>query len=167
MNCYNKKKVKTTIILQSKINDQKTTMLINLKKNRTLLVGPSFSGKTYPMLKILSRISNQGFYIVTKSHTEHYSDSKIKSKGKGEEIKTLSEYENALIVFDDILGSSTSNYIDQFFIRCRHKNLDIYHISQSYFDLTKRTKRNNGNKIILFNQTLKDIEKNIERRWWI
>ena len=31
-------------------------------------------------------------------------------------------------------------------------------LSQSYFGLPKRTIRNNGNKIFLFNQTLKDIE---------
>ena len=70
----------------------------------------------------------------------------------------LNEYENCVIVFDDILGSSNSKYIDQYFIRDRHNNLDIYYLSQSYFDLPKRTIRNNSNKIILFNQTLKDIE---------
>ena len=48
--------------------------------------------------------------------------------------------------------------MDQFFIRGRHNNLDIYYLSQSYFDLPKRTIRNNSNKIILFIQTLKDIE---------
>ena len=40
----------------------------------------------------------------------------------------------------------------------KHNNLDIYYLSQSYFDLPKGTIRNNSNKIILFNQTLKDIE---------
>ena len=52
----------------------------------------------------------------------------------------------------------TSRFIDQFFIRGRHNNLDIYYSSQSYFDLPKRTIRNNSNETILFNQTLKDIE---------
>ena len=62
------------------------------------------------------------------------------------------------MVFDDILCSSNSRFIDQFFIRGRHNILDIYYLSQSCFDLPKRTVRNNSNKIILFNQTLKDIE---------
>ena len=35
-------------------------------------------------------------------------------------MKSLTEYENAIIVFDDVLGSSNSRYIDQFFIRGRH-----------------------------------------------
>ena len=62
------------------------------------------------------------------------------------------------IVFDDILGSSNSRYIDQLFIRGQHDKLDIHYLSQSYFDSPKGTIRNNSDKIVLFNQTLKDIE---------
>ena len=126
--------------------------------NRALSVGPSFSGKTYLMLKILSRISDRDIYIITKSPPHQYTNSKIKIKEITDEIKPLNEYENGIIVFDDVLGSSNSRFIDQFLIRGRHNNLDIYYLSQSYFDLPKRTIRNNSNKIILFNQTLKDIE---------
>ena len=75
-----------------------------------------------------------------------------------DENKPLNEYENGIIVFIDILGSSNSRFIDQFFIRGRQNILDIYCLSQSYFDLPKRTIRNNSKKIILFNQTLKDNE---------
>ena len=110
------------------------------------------------MLKILSRISDRDIYIITESPPEQYSFSKIKIKEINDEIKPLNEYENGIIVFDDILGSSNSRFIDQFFIRGRHNNLDIYYLSQSYFDLPKITIRNNSNKIILFNQTLQDIE---------
>ena len=105
--------------------------------NRTLLVGPSFWGKTYLMLKIFSRIPDRDVYIVTNSPPDQYSNSKIKIK-EIEEMKPLNEYENAIIVFNDILGSSNSRDIDQFFIRGRHNNLDIY-LSQFYFDLPKRT----------------------------
>ena len=70
----------------------------------------------------------------------------------------LNEYKNAIIVFDEILGSSISRYICQFFIRGPHNNLDIHYLSQSYFDSPKRTIRNESNKIVLFNQTLKEIE---------
>ena len=38
------------------------------------------------------------------------------------------------------------------------KKINFYYLSQSYFDLSKRTIRNNSNKKILFNQTLRDIE---------
>ena len=110
------------------------------------------------MLKVLSRISDRDIYIITKSPPEQYTNSKIKIKEKNDEIKPLNEYENGIIVFDDVLGSSNSRFIDQFFIRGRHNDLDFYYLSQSYFDLPKRTIRNNSKKIILFNQTLKDIE---------
>ena len=110
------------------------------------------------MLQIFSPISDRDIYIIIKSPPEQYTNSKIKIKEINNEIKPLIEYENGIIVFDDILGPSNSRFIDQFFIRGRHNILDIYYLSQSYFDLPKRTIRNNSNKIILFNQTLKDIE---------
>ena len=151
--CYNKKKRKNNLIEQPKIENGN-----DINNNRTLLVGSSFSGKTYLMLKILSRIPNRDIYIITKSPPEQYTNSKIRIKEISDEIKPVNEYENGIIVFDDILGSSNSRFIDQFFIRGRHNNLDIYYLSQSYFDLPKRTIRNNSNRIILINQTLKDIE---------
>ena len=147
--CYNKKKRKNNLV-QNEItisHQPKIENDSNNNNNRTLLVGPSFSGKTYLMLKILSRISDRDIYIITKSPPEQYTNSKIKIKEINDEIKPLNEYENGIIVFDDILGSSNSRFIDQFFIRGRHNNLDIYYLSQSYFDLPKRTIRNNSNKI--------------------
>ena len=69
------------------------------------------------MLKILSRISDRDIYIITKSPPEQYTKSKIKIKEINDEIKPLNEYENGIIVFDDISGSSNSKFIDQFFIR--------------------------------------------------
>ena len=60
--------------------------------------------------------------MITKSPAEQYSNSKIKNKEKGEKIKSLNEYENDVIVFDDILGSSNSRYTDEFIIRGRHNN---------------------------------------------
>ena len=153
--CYNKMKRKNKITISHR---QPIIENGNNNNNRTLLVGPSFSGKTYLMVKTLSRIPDRDIYKITKSPLERYTNSKIKIKEISDEIKPLNEYENGIIVFDDILGSSNSRFIDQFFIRGRHNNLDIYFLSQSYFDLPKRTIRNNSNKIILFNQTLKYIE---------
>ena len=121
--CYSKKKRKNEITIshqQPKIENGN-----DINNNRTLLVGPSFSGKTYLMLKTLSRIPNRDIYIITKSPPEQYTESKIKIKEITDEIKPLSENENGIIVFDDILGSSNSRFIDQFFIRGRHNNLDI------------------------------------------
>ena len=122
------------------------------------MVGPTFSGKAYLMLKHPSRIPDRDTNISTKSPPEQYYNSKIETVEVSEEIKLVSEYENAIIVFDNISATSNSRYIDQFFIRGRHNNSDIFYISQFYFDLPKRSNRNNNNKKILFNTTLKDIE---------
>ena len=110
------------------------------------------------MLNILSRIPDGDIYIITKSPPEQYSNSQIKIKESGEENKSPNEYESAFTVLDDILGSSNCKYIHQFFNRGKHINLDIYYLAQPYLDLPKRTIRNNNNKIILYNQTWKDIE---------
>ena len=103
------------------------------------MVGPSFSGEKYIMLKILSQIPNQDIYLTTKSPPEQYSNSNSKIIEIVEENKPLNEYEIAIIVFDDNLDSSSSRYIDQFFIRGRHNYFYVHYLWQSYFDLPKRT----------------------------
>ena len=66
------------------------------------------------MLKILSRIPYRDIYIISKSPPEQYTNSKIKIKEISDEIKPLNKYENGIIVFDKILGSSNSRFIIQF-----------------------------------------------------
>ena len=72
------------------------------------------------MWKIFSRIPPRDVYIITKLTPELYSNSKIKNKEIGEQTKLLSKRENAIIVFDDNLGTSNRKYLDQFFVRGRH-----------------------------------------------
>ena len=79
------------------------------------MVEPPFSAKSFLMLKNFSRIPpDRDIYRITKSAPEQYSNSKIKIKEIGEEIKPLNEYESAIIVSDDILDSSSSRYLNQF-----------------------------------------------------
>ena len=110
------------------------------------------------MFKILSGIPDRDIYIITNSPSEKYTNSKIKIKERTDEIIPLNEYEKNGIASDDFLGSSISKYLDQIFIEGRHNNLDIYYLSQSSLGLPKTTIRKNSNKIILFNETLQDIE---------
>ena len=84
------------------------------------------------MLKTFSGKPNRDVYVITKSPLEQYSKSKIKTKEIGEYIKPLNEYGNAIIVFEDILGSSNSRYLDQFFIRGKHISLEISYLTQSF-----------------------------------
>ena len=90
--CYNKTKRKKIITLLSKIKLEffyKQPKIENggNYNNRTLLTGPSCSGETYLILKILSRIPDRVMYIITKSPPEQYSNSKIKTKEISDEIK--------------------------------------------------------------------------------
>ena len=110
------------------------------------------------MLKILSGIPNREFYVFTKSRPEQYSDSKIKTKENGEEIKPLNEHQNAILVFHAVFGTTSSKSVEKFFKKRGHNNLDIFYLSKSYSDLPKRNKRNNSNERFLSNQTLKDIK---------
>ena len=93
------------------------------------------------MLKLLPRLPDRDVYIFTKSPPDQYSNSTIKTKEEGERNKPLNEYESAIVVFDDVLGTSNSKYIDKFFIRGLHNNLDVYGLSQSFFDY-KELKKN-------------------------
>ena len=73
------------------------------------------------------------------------------------EDKSIQDFQNCCVVIDDKLDSN-QKLIDPFFTRGSYIDLDVYYLAQSYFDLPKRTIRNNSNIIILFQQTLKDIE---------
>ena len=80
--CYNKEK------RNYKQSSEKLSVYDNHINNRTLLVGPSFPGKTYLMFKFLSRMPNRDIYRVTKSPPEWYSNSKTKIK----EVKKILDF---------------------------------------------------------------------------
>ena len=130
--------------------------------NRTLIFGPSFCGKTHLLLNKLQliRLDNpeQKICIITRS-PEQYNKIEIEDVSVEEDLgdKSIQDFQNCCVVFDDMLDSN-QKLIDPFFTRGRHNDLDVYYLSQSYFDLPKRTIRNNSNIIILFQQTLKDVE---------
>ena len=130
--------------------------------NRTLIVGPSFCGKTHLLLNKLQLICldnpEQKICIITRS-PEQYNKIEIEDVSVEEDLgdKSIQDFQNCCVVFDDMLDSN-QKLIDPFFTRGRHNDLDVYYLSQSYFDLPKRTIRNNSNIIILFQQTLKDVE---------
>ena len=130
--------------------------------NKTLIVGPSFCGKTHSLLNKLQliRLDNPEQKIrIIKRSPEQYSKIEIEDVSVEEDLedRTLQDFQNCCVVFDDMLDSN-QKLIDPFFTRGRHNDLDVYYLSQSYFDLPKRTIRNNSNIIILFQQTLKDVE---------
>ena len=126
--CCDEKKRKNILIQNENTTPHQQSKIENgnnNNNNQTLLVGPSFSGKSYLMLKHLLRTPDRDIYKMTKSPPEQYSNSRIRLEEIGDEIKPVNEYKNGIIVFDDILGLSNSRFIGQFFIRGRHNNLDF------------------------------------------
>ena len=134
----------------------------NIMFNRTIIVGPSFCGKTHLLLNKLQLIrlydKEKEIHIITRSPNQ-YEDFELEYIVIEEHLedKSIQDFQNCCVVFDDMLDSN-QKLIDPFFTRGRHNDLDVYYLSQSYFDLPKRTIRNNSNIIILFQQTLKDVE---------
>ena len=128
--------------------------------NRTLIVGPSFCGKTHLLLNKLRLIRledpEKQIRIITRS-PEQYEFVDIGGVSVEENVGDLEEYRGCCVVFDDMLDSN-QKLIDPFFTRGRHKSCDVYYLCQSFFDAPKKTVRNNSNIIILFQQTLKDVE---------
>ena len=130
--------------------------------NRTLIVGPSFCGETHLLLNKLRLIRledpEKQIRIITRS-PEQYEDVELYIQGieVEENVGNLEEYMGCCVVVDDMLDSN-QKLIDPFFTRGRHKSCDVYYLCQSYFDAPKKTVRNNSNIIILFQQTLKDVE---------
>ena len=57
-----------------------------------------------------------------------------------------------------MLGAKNSSQIDEFFTRGRHEDIDVYYISQSYFGLPRQSIRNNSDRLLLFKQTLRDVQ---------
>ena len=167
-NCYNmnrkkynnkKKKIKfddsVNKIEKPKIDivNNKNNIVSKYENHRYVIIGPSNVGKTYYMLKVLEKIGNQRpIHIITRSPNQ-YPNFKTSN-----EIKPINKYKGSVVIFDDMLGAKNSSQIDEFFTRGRHEDLDVYYISQSYFGLPRQSIRNNSDRLILFKQTLRDVQ---------
>ena len=105
------------------------------------------------MLKVLEKIGCQRpIHIITRSPNQ-YPNYKTSN-----EIKPINKYKGSVVIFDDMLGAKNSSQIDEFFTRGRHEDLDVYCISQSYFASPRQSFRNNSDRLILFKQTLRDVQ---------
>ena len=166
-NCYNMNRKKynnkdkkpqienndNKIVLPEKQKHNITPNISTYENHRYVVIGPSNAGKTYYMLKVLEKIDNKRpIHIITRSPNQ-YSNYKTTT-----EIKPINKYKGSVVIFDDMLGAKNSSQIDDFFLRGRHEDLDVYYISQSYFALPRQSIRNNSDRLILFKQTLRDVQ---------
>ena len=105
------------------------------------------------MLKILEKIGNKRpIHIITRSpnHNPNYKTTS--------EIKPINKYKGSVVNFDDMLVARNCSQIDEFYTRGRHEDVDVYYISQSYFALPRQSIRKNSDRLILFKQTLRDVQ---------
>ena len=159
--CYNISKRKNNINtlppnkkIENVDNNKDNNPNLSSYENRTnVVIGPRNVGKTYYMLKVLEKIGNKRpINIITRSPNQ-YPNYKTTN-----EIKPINKYKGSIVIFDDMLGAKNSSQIDEFFTRGRHEDLDVYYISQSYFALPRQSIRNNSDRLILFKQTLRDVQ---------
>ena len=161
--CYNKNKRKNNndTLPTKKINtsyqqpdiENVINEVSEFENHRNVIIGPSNVGKTYYMLKILEKIdTKRPIHIITRSPNQ-YPNYKTST-----EIKPINKYKGSIVIFDNMLGAKNSSQIDEFFTRGRHEDIDVYYISQSYFGLPRQSIRNNSDRLILFKQTLRDVQ---------
>ena len=86
-----------------------------------------------------SRLQKQEpIFIITKSLNQYPNTTAQTS----DEVHPLETFEISAVFFDDLLLSKQESNNDLFFTIGCHINIDIYYISQSYFQLPKNTFRN-------------------------
>ena len=154
----NKEKKRKVDDSVNKIEKPKIGKIINknvstFENCANVIIGPRNVGKTFYMLKILEKIGNKRpIHIITRSPNQ-YPNYKTTT-----DIKPINKYKGSVVIFDDMLGAKNSSQIDEFFTRGRHEDLDVYYISQSHFALPRQSIRNNSDRLILFKQTLRDVQ---------
>ena len=115
--------------LLSKHNRKKHKLNNN---NRILIVGPSFSGKTYLKMEKLKHMSASrsigaanifdGDILTITRSPEQYND-EINT-----EFRDISDYEGSFVVIDDMLNYN-QRAANPFFTIGRHKDLDVSYLS--------------------------------------
>ena len=136
-----------------KNNNNNSDNVSSYENHACVVFGPRNVGKAYYMLKVLEKIGNKRpIHILTRSPNQ-YPNYRINN-----ETKPINKYKGSIVIFDDMLGARNCCQIDEFFTRGRHEDLDVYYISQSYFALPTQSIWNNSDKLILFKQTLWDVQ---------
>ena len=103
--------------------------------------------------------SEKQMKIITRSPGQ-YQNIQLEDVSSEEDLedRTIQDFKNCCVVFDDMLDSNLK-LIDPFFTRGTHNLCDVYYLSQSYFDVPTRTIRINSNiRIFFFRRSLRDVE---------
>lgn len=138
---------------------------------RAIVVGFSGTGKTNSVLSLLCSPNGLKFdtlYIYSKSldQSKYKFLNEIFSDLKEVGYYTFSNNEqvippreakpNSVMIFDDV-SLESKKIVQEYFSSSRHKNIDVFYISQSYAQVPKLLIRDNSNFIILFPQDKKNL----------
>ncbi len=141
---------------------------------RLIIVGGSGCGKTnlllnmllkwlrYDNLYLISKSLNQDKYLfLIKFMEDAEKELRIKEDNDnfkffyyGDKLEDIPDIDSLdpsldhLIVIDDFLMESKSDKIKDLFSRCRHKNISVIFISQSYYEIDKTVRLNASHYII-------------------
>ena len=106
------------------------------------------------MLKLLEKIVNKRpIYILTRSPNQ-YPNYKTST-----EIKPIRKYKGGIVIIDDMLSAPNSSQIAEFFTRGKLEGLKVFYISQSCFGIPKQSIRINSDRLILFKQTIRKVQR--------
>ena len=140
-------------IEKPKIDNTNNKNVSTYENCANVVIGPRNVGKIYYILKFLEKIGNKRpINIITRSPNE---DPNCKTST---EIKRIKKYKGSVVIFDDMSGAKKSSQTDEFFTRGSYEDLDVYYISQNFFGLPRESIRNNSDRLILFKQTLRDVQ---------
>ena len=138
---------------QPKIDKINNNNVSTFGNHAYVVIGPRNVGKTYYLVKLLEKLGDQRPIPLKTRSPNQYPNHETRT-----ENKPINKYKGSIVIFDDMLGAKSSSQIDEFFTRGRHEDLDVYYISQSYFALPRQSIRNNCDRLILFKQTLRDVQ---------
>ena len=101
---------------------------------------------------LVNKGNKRPIHIITRSSNRY---PKYKTST---EIEPINKYKGSVVIFGNMLGARTSSQVDEFYTRGRHEDLSVFYVSQSYFGLPRQSIRNNSDRLILFKQTLRDVQ---------
>ena len=141
------------IILPEKQKHNNNPDVSTFENHAFIFIGPRTVGKTYYMFKKPGKIGNKRPIRMITQSCNQYPNNETSN-----DIKPINKYKGSVVVFDDMLGARNSSQGDEFLTRGRYEDLDVHYISQSYFGLPRGSIRNKSDRILLFKQTLRDVQ---------
>lgn len=139
---------------------------------RCLVCGPSSCGKTNLMINLLTNLNGLKFenlyvfsktlfqpkYILLKEMMKLTPEVEYKTFENSDDVPHPSQIKPySTVIFDDVICDKQDN-MRLYFCLGRHKNIDMFYLTQCYTKVPKHLLRENTNFIILFRQDLLNLQ---------